>query len=132
MEHLSEAQIRDYVSGTLSDEESDGVEDHFSECEDCFDQYLFLLEEDSSLPSTFTDETVNRIVKEHPTFQQQKKSRSFAHYLVAAGLTLVLMMSGVFNLMTDSMDPDSFEQQPSLTEQILDQTGSLMDKMTNR
>lgn len=131
MQHLSEEKLRRYVGGTLQEEEQAEVEEHFSECDDCFDSYLLMLESDSPLQSAFTDDTVERIVREHPTFQQKKETNMLAHYLVAAGFTLLLMMSGVFNLVTDSVDPDSFEQKPSFTEQIMDESSSLIDKIIN-
>ncbi|MCA0972509.1 zf-HC2 domain-containing protein [Halobacillus litoralis] len=132
MKHMEEQQMMRYIDGELTEKEQSVIESHFADCDDCFDEYLQMLDQSSPLSDSFTEEAVARIVQEHPTFKQNKKSNVLAHYLVAAGFTLLLMVSGVFSFMSDSIDEEEFKQQTSFSEQMMEKTGSLIDEITKR
>lgn len=133
MDHLTESQLQQYTEEQLTESEQSMVESHFVECDTCFETYIHLAERDSStLSDDFTEQTIGYIVAQHPTFQQNKPSNTFVHYVIAAGFTLLLMMTGIFNYMTDSVDPNALEKQPSFSAQMMEKTGEWLDEITNR
>ncbi|MYL54753.1 hypothetical protein GLW08_15565 [Pontibacillus yanchengensis] len=142
MKHVTEDFIQLYINGQLQEQEQLQLEAHFEQCDTCFDMYLEQLDvadTTSPLSEQFTNDTAQTIINQHPTFQTPSKTFSaqpskqrntFIHYVVAAGFTLLLMMSGVFQYMTDSFNQDGIKKGPSFSGHLMEKTGSLLDQLT--
>ncbi|KGP72104.1 anti-sigma factor family protein [Pontibacillus yanchengensis] len=142
MNHVTEEVIQLYINGQLQEQEHLQLEAHFEHCDTCFDMYLEQMDAAdtaSPLSEKFTDDTIKTIIHQHPTFQPPSKTFSaqpsakrntFLHYVVAAGFTILLMMSGVFQYMTDSFNQDGIKKGPSFSGQLMEKTGALLDQLT--
>ncbi|UOR13428.1 anti-sigma factor family protein [Halobacillus amylolyticus] len=123
MNHVAKEVLQMYLANELNDVERIGVEDHLDECEHCFHRYmasLHLVDTDSLMSSSFTEETMHEIHKKTPA--QGRQNKTFIHYAIAAGLTIVLMGSGVFQHVFTVFDGEQFHNRPSITEKVMEET----------
>ncbi|UOQ92513.1 zf-HC2 domain-containing protein [Halobacillus shinanisalinarum] len=127
MKHVAQEVLQMYLANELSDGERIEVEDHLDECEHCFHRYmtsLHLFDPDFLMSPSFTEDTMNEIRKKTPA--QGKQNKTFIHYAIAAGLTIVLMGSGVFQYVFTVFDEEQFHNGPSITEKMMEGTDRWM------
>jgi hypothetical protein len=123
-----------YVQDNMPDSEREAVEAHLYNCDLCFEQYLQVIDKWSipysySLSDDFTDRTVQLIKSIQPLLSQPNslpskkdyRKNTIVNYLLAAGLTIVLMFTGIFQYMTN-ISEKLYEHDEPLTEQIMNKT----------
>lgn len=145
--HYSYEHWLNYVKDELVEEEKQKLEDHLYNCDQCLDVYVNAVEEqESQLPAifdetAFTNQIMMKIAAE--TLEEKKpakksKKRSFYqssifHYTLAAGITLILMSTGVFQSIikhTETIQKAEMPtQQESITVGLVDKTLSWMDEL---
>ncbi|GGD26426.1 zf-HC2 domain-containing protein [Pontibacillus salipaludis] len=139
MKHIETTRLEAYMEDSLSDHERWEIEDHLDECDFCFEAYMTKVESwtlEPSLAQDFTDQTFDQIVKkqvmpvkESKRSAVQKQKRTLVHYGLAAGLTMILMVSGVFEQVLHVFDEDSFKERPSISRNIVSETDRLLQKV---
>ncbi|KGX90327.1 zf-HC2 domain-containing protein [Pontibacillus marinus] len=139
MEHINDDTLQAYIGDILSEVDRERIEEHLATCDRCLDNYFDVVDQWSleapSLSEDFTDQTFDQILKKQvmPTSERvsspsSRKKSTLLHYSIAAGLTLFLMFSGVFQQMMQVFDEDSLRQQPSISDQIVKQTSKWLDQ----
>ncbi|QST00468.1 hypothetical protein IMZ31_02415 [Pontibacillus sp. ALD_SL1] len=139
MKHIETTRLEAFMEDSLSDYERREIEDHLDECDFCFEAYMTKVESwtlEPSLAQDFTDQTFDQIVKKQVMPMEeakrgsvQKQKRTLVHYGLAAGLTMILMVSGVFEQVLHVFDEDSFKDRPSISEDIVNETDRLFQKV---
>ncbi|QDP39332.1 zf-HC2 domain-containing protein [Radiobacillus deserti] len=137
MEHLNKERVLAYIADSLSEEEHETIEQHLYSCESCMNTYLENIEfstPDYVISESFTDKTVASIeslysmVPKNPTVNSNTKNKTFVHYIVAASLTLILFMSGVFQNALSITDGPKIEKDTPFTQKIMEQTSGFVDR----
>ncbi|KGP91134.1 hypothetical protein N780_17260 [Pontibacillus chungwhensis BH030062] len=139
MKHIETTRLEAYIEDSLSDHERWEIEDHLDVCDLCFEAYMTSIETwtlEPSLAMDFTDQTFDQIIKkqvmpgkEAKRSAVQKQKRTLVHYGLAAGLTMILMISGVFEQVLHVFDEDSFKERPSISKNIVSETDRLLQKV---
>ncbi|MCD5325467.1 MULTISPECIES: zf-HC2 domain-containing protein [Pontibacillus] len=139
MKHIETTQLEAYVLDQLGENERMAIEEHLDTCDSCFEAYMTELESwtlEPSLADDFTDQTIDQIIEKQvmPTVEVkrtsvQKQKRTLMHYGLAAGLTLVLMVSGAFEQVIHVFDEDTFKERPSISKNIVSETDRLLQKV---
>ncbi len=101
MKHLSEHKIRQFIKGSLSQQEADQVLEHIDQCFRCRDGWVTLLlpstQNEAPLTRDEKDEIFERIMRKAPSRSAKVLSfprvagRVAAGFAVAAGLALVVV-----------------------------------------
>ncbi|GAA0498055.1 hypothetical protein GCM10008986_26380 [Salinibacillus aidingensis] len=128
--HVEWEVLQQYVKEQLPEEQQLKIEDHLSDCDVCFHQYMDVIDEWSvpfSVSDSFTDETMEKLAIVQPNQMKNKANASsrdvhrktLAHYFLAAGLTVLLMFSGVFDMLF-SLDDQIEADDPPISEKILE------------
>ncbi|QTN00961.1 hypothetical protein ERJ70_17710 [Sediminibacillus dalangtanensis] len=140
MIHVEE-ELWHYIDETIDDQKQQQVEAHLETCQHCFDHYLALLEQwetPGHLADSFTEATIDKINVQQvlPKKDRQKKASStskevktISHYLLAAGLTIVLMASGIFQGVLHITDQTSLNSRPSMTDSLMQKTDSWLTQL---
>jgi hypothetical protein len=149
MKHFDRDVWVDYMADTLSEEQRALLEDHLYQCDKCMAEYMEALGQEV-VPSVgphdafqFDEKVMSAIALErmvpdtneqpHEVVQAQKASprrtvyhHPLFHYAVAASITLLLMSTGFFQLITDQTEEwRSFVhtgERPSVSEHLTDRT----------
>ncbi len=134
MRHIDQQHLEKYISGNIEMQDQDIVENHLYECERCMENYFELLENEPitiSLSEDFTDLVVSKINIHQPQTNPYRLSskKAIANYVLAAGLTVALMLTGVFQGFMDITNDQLSENRPSYTDQLMHQTNQLIDYM---
>jgi hypothetical protein len=130
-----------YVQDNMPDAEREAVEAHLYSCDLCFDEYLQVIDNWSipySLSDDFTDRTVQLMKTTQPILSQPNslpskkdfRKNTIVNYLLAAGLTIVLMFTGIFQYMI-TISEKLYEHDEPLTEQIMNKT-TLLYKINDK
>ncbi|WP_186575828.1 hypothetical protein [Aquibacillus kalidii] len=137
MEHLAEKMLVSYINLEIDARQQELIEDHLGYCEHCLEAYLNLMDAhsyDLNVSDHFVDNTLKEIdikhafhMKENQNSYQQQAKRTMTHYMLAAGLTIVLMMTGAFQSFINITDLSDMEHKPSITDQLMKQTNNIMD-----
>ncbi|WP_058307645.1 hypothetical protein [Gracilibacillus massiliensis] len=132
MNHVKKSCLKKYVSRELDVDQQEIIENHLYECERCMDAYFELLENQSIstiLSEDFTNQVVTKANKQLPKSNPRQFSpkKAIAHYFLAAGLTVVLMLTGIFQGVLDVSTDHPLENKLSITEQALQQANQLLD-----
>src|SRR5699024_3759176 len=112
------------------------IENHIYTCDTCMDIYLSMLDSHpitGTISEDFTDQVVEKINKRHPsqmnTPRQSKPRKAVAHYFLAAGLTIILTVSGIFQGMLDVTNNEQMKNRSSITKQLMQNTNQLLDQL---
>lgn len=121
-------QLVRYVKDELMEEEKKQLEDHLYSCDSCLLVYMTILDEhENELPmiesQSFTDEVMKEISSNQKMKERRSRTNPLTHYVIAAGFTLILMFSGVFDSLTTIVSDDAMNPMKS---------GSFSDEMLNR
>ncbi|QHS24232.1 hypothetical protein GWK91_15600 [Virgibacillus sp. MSP4-1] len=128
--HVEWEVLQQYVKEQLPEEQQQNIEGHLSDCDVCFHQYMNVIDEWSipfSVSDSFTDETMEKLAIVQPNQMKNKgnassrdvRRKTLAHYFLAAGLTVLLMFSGVFDMLF-SLDDQIEADDPPISEKILE------------
>jgi anti-sigma factor RsiW len=120
MKHYSALEWQDYIDQRLPLSLRDALEEHLYDCEHCLQLYMLALENTTTETLTaanesFADQVMNAIVLEErmlklPALPPSRSSlvrlfrKPLFQYAVAAGITLLLMSSGVFQSIPAKID----------------------------
>ncbi|WZL73257.1 hypothetical protein QBE52_00520 [Clostridiaceae bacterium 35-E11] len=136
MNHFSKEMWLFYKEGKLSWEESQGMEDHLTECNQCLETFLSLMNEEEIdvtneiISPEFTDTVMNEIHRVKHDFATKKKvpkskrKRLFNYYVAAAVVTLVLMGSGFFESLVNTIP---YMTQAAVREENFKQASLIMN-----
>lgn len=93
-----------YRKNRIDEDQRRKMEDHLAACDSCLQSYLAAgAEQDARLAELLLPPDFSTAVKEMISARKQQtykkhRSRSLVNYAVAAAITLVLMISGMFDL----------------------------------
>lgn len=152
MKHYSYEEWMKYVENKLDKGVREVYENHLYSCDQCLDIYLeAVAESEPELPmlsneADFTDLVMGQIANtKSPDIQKpqvkRKQSKRFYqsaafHYTIAAAMTILLMMTGVFQSITqyagDVQSPDFQKKESSVTEGIVDKTFGWLDSIETK
>lgn len=130
MRHFTKDVLRSYMNAKSDQEKS--IEKHLLECDKCMDLYLSLLEEveiNRVLSDDFTEVTLHQIEKILPSPPKKKQNTAFIHYLVAAGLTILLTLTGVFQGVLNVTEMQQKQNNPSVTDQLMTKTNDVLEEI---
>lgn len=116
-QHFSSAEWAAYKSGSVEPQVAGEMEEHLDGCEHCFHVYLETISEldIAGAAQYVTPEFVTKIMQEVTQLQplttpqrpakakQNVRLQIFAYYVAAASITLMLMCSGVFDLLGEKV-----------------------------
>lgn len=140
--HYSKENWLQYINGELSSQLMSEMEEHLYSCDQCLFHYLELIAK-TDLPamtneSIFTEKVMQEIEKipvqskkvEENQLRKTKQGKYFKqtviHYLLAAGLTIVLVSTGFFGKILESADQFQkdtvYNPSTSITEQLFNKT----------
>lgn len=107
MKHYSKTEWIDYIEDRAAVHERSNMEDHLLNCEECLTSYLELLECDEKynygklVTDDFTESVMNKVNSLQTRVSNGiNKKKLLVYYTAAACLTLILMGSGVFNIIS--------------------------------
>lgn len=137
MTHIHKEKLSAYFHQQLSEQEELEIETHLYQCDSCSDQYLLLLEvEDIStaVSDQFTDNVLAKIdqqlVKTNQISSQTNQTKqTIKHFLLAAGLTIVLTLTGLFQEVINMTTEQDFQERGSMTAQLLDKSNHFFDQI---
>lgn len=144
MKHYSYDDWCKYVKDELEESVRTAYEDHLYTCEECFERYLIAVEENKeelpllSSEKQFTDKVMAVIAEEKKKGVQETNGTPFYqkaifHYLIAAGMTILLMTTGVFQEITKFGDAAQHvsvhEKSTSFTNVWMNKTITLLDEI---
>ncbi|MFD2656150.1 hypothetical protein [Gracilibacillus thailandensis] len=129
MKHMTRDALLAYINAESNQETE--VENHLLECETCTDLYLSIVEEvemNSGVSADFTDDTLQQLEIRLPAPPQKKQNHVFIHYLVAAGLTILLTITGVFQ---GALDVSDIQQKKggSITDHLMTKTDNVLQEI---
>lgn len=139
MSHIHKEKLTGYLKLTINMQERLMIEEHLDTCEQCFDLYLDMMDDftpEVKLSDSFTDNTLEKILQSqvfsektnHSTSKKDAR-KTILHYALAAGLTIILMLSGVFQDIVNFTNQDTYTRGPSITESLMSKTESLLNKL---
>ncbi len=129
MKHITKESLLTYIKAESNQERE--IENHLLECEACTDIYFSIVEEvemNGVLSDDFTDVTLHQIEQKSPAPSKKKHSNVFVHYLVAAGLTILLTLTGVFQ---GALNVSDIQQQKggSITNHLMTKTTGVLKEI---
>ncbi|MGP4041241.1 hypothetical protein ACTWP4_15275 [Gracilibacillus sp. D59] len=130
MNHFSKDALLTYFNSD-SDLENE-IEKHLLECERCTNLYVSLIEDieiNAELSEDFTDTTVQQIEKILPSPSKTKQNKVVTHYLVAAGLTILLTLTGVFQDALNVTEIQQKQNNGSITDHLMTKTNDVLEEM---
>lgn len=136
MEHIDRHQLKAYIDNELDIDKVEQAENHMYACEACMRTYISLLDQyhvQDSVSEGFTDKVIDKVDKQIPVqkynLQQKRSSKTMSHYLLAAGLTILIMLTGAFQEIITMTHDQAAMERTSLTEQLMHKTNHLLDKI---
>ncbi len=142
MIHVTNEQCHHFINDKLSVLLRQQFEDHIYTCDDCLTLYMCATQnEEAYLPvieneALFIEETMKLIMiekKEVPlSFGKKKKwyENTIAYYSIAAGITLMLMTTGIFDqLINQISNMTTTNNQSSISESLLNKTVNVIDAL---
>lgn len=133
-----------YIQGTLSAEQQEKLEEQLLRSEEAMEQYLAALDKLNgelpilANPQAFTENVMSQICESGTKPVQivtgQSRGRRWTrhplfHYTIAASITMLLVMSGVFDSLL--VEQKVFLEQPqgSISQYIMDQAFGWLDNL---
>lgn len=140
MTHIAYEEWQMYVKNELTQGHRELVEDHLYSCDQCLELYLQVIAEfETELPDLqnvngFTERVMMSVETKKESEHKSKVipfyQTAIFHYILAAAATILLMMSGVFQTITnysDSVQDPTMEKRTSVTEGMVTKTFSWID-----
>ncbi|SFL86566.1 hypothetical protein SAMN04487943_104392 [Gracilibacillus orientalis] len=130
MTHIGKDALLSYMNSD-SDQEN-MIEDHLLECETCTNMYVTLIEDievNGELSDDFTDITLQQMEKILPSPPKANQNKVVTHYLVAAGLTIFLTLTGVFQGALNVTEIQQKQNTGLITEHLMTKTNDVLEGM---
>lgn len=133
MSCFTKEQIVRYINDQLKEEERQRFEDHLYDCDHCLSIYSEALDEWTSVllqSESFTDDVMARIKGKEQREGKTSRYQPLIHYTIAAGFTLMLMFTGVFEQLTTFVSDDMLqaEQPGAISNKMMDRTIEVIEK----
>ncbi|MBF8984344.1 hypothetical protein IZY60_12420 [Lutibacter sp. B2] len=140
MNHYSKEKWLLYKQCVLSSQESKEMEDHLLECDPCLEIFLSLVDDaEIQIASEFiSPKFTDTIMKKINTNSKVRSKNLFTYYVAAALVTLILMSSGFFEKLVDTvpyasqtaviqenLKPENFIM--NFSERVVNKTSSFID-----
>ena len=127
--HLTDLAFEDLLHGEPDELARLEIAEHLAFCDRCTDRYSGLLCGDALLPApdTLRPSTLRRV-------RQRAKELFFNRYVaagIAACLTMLFWLGGVFDVRTSPNRPDPFQVPASFSEQLTEKTDEIGQRMTD-
>lgn len=147
MKHISVAEWHAYLADEIPEAQKIDYENHLYSCDECLEVYMEALErEENVFPSeklSIADSVMGSIarLKEEPLLvdKSNRKNKSIRtitkHYVIAAGFTILLMASGVFQSLTEyvsNVESGAVKEKPTVTDGLIDKTFNWMDEIEKK
>jgi predicted anti-sigma-YlaC factor YlaD len=138
MSHFTQMEWRDYVTGTIHQDQQTIMEDHLYECDACLAYYLQANDQFSFEVPEAPAGKIEELQKEMKVTTIKKKLRKnkqnpLWHYVIAASLTITLMSSGLFQQVTgvwkEAESNLTKKANQSMTENLMERTLSVIDNL---
>ncbi|WP_141430394.1 hypothetical protein [Bacillus sp. 03113] len=142
MRHYSESDWTKYVNNELEEHVREAYEKHLYSCDQCLELYVRVIEQHEDSFPVIIDETdfansIMEAISEQKIIQKQKATpfyqKALFHYTLAAAMTLLLMMTGVFHSITEYAESIQLSEQngeqSSMTDGIMNKTFAWMDSL---
>lgn len=146
MKHVSLAEWTAYIADEVPDALKIEYENHLYSCDDCLTVYMEAMERKEFIQPIeeldIADSVMRSIaqINAEPALEERsKKTKSLRtitkHYLIAAGFTILLMASGVFQSLAkyvDNVESSSLKETPPVTDGLIDKTFNWMDDIEKK
>ena len=143
MSHISFEDWLAYLKNELEEEVRKFYDDHLYDCDDCLTVYLEAMDSAAELlpmirnDNLFTNEVMQKVTEQKAVDHSNAKTKpgifkkEIFHYIIAAGMTIFLMSSGVFsNLINVVGQFDSQDKnESSIVSNLMDKSISIIDKV---
>jgi anti-sigma factor RsiW len=139
MSHFTQKEWKDYVTGTIHQDQQTIMEDHLYECDACLADYLHANDQFNSFEVPVAPagqmEELQQKMKVTTIKKKLKKNKQnpFWHYVIAASLTITLMSSGLFQQVTgvwkEAESNLTKKANESMTENLMERTLSVIDNL---
>ncbi|WP_440895485.1 anti-sigma factor family protein [Amphibacillus sp. Q70] len=135
MTHIHNERLNAYIDQQLSEQEEIEIETHLYQCDTCSDQYLLLLEAEdigASVSDQFTDDVIAKINRQlvqtnYISSQTNHRKQTIKHFWLAAGLTIVFTLTGLFQGMINMTTEQDFQERGSITAHLLDKSNDFFN-----
>lgn len=118
--HYSKKEWRRYRQNLVSEDVREAMEEHLGSCEECSAVYLSLIDQREEelalvfLPVDFSRQTARLATGEKPT-----RGVALRNYAIAAALTLFLLSSGWFGVLSRRIPPALFSLTHEETSRVV-------------
>ncbi|WP_349408517.1 hypothetical protein [Pseudalkalibacillus sp. SCS-8] len=141
MNHLSREELKRYIGDKLEIQQRKDYEHHLDKCDLCIERYMEAVEAfKEELPvienyDTYTDELMRKITfndslhNERIPLEKKWYMKKATHYVLAAVMTFLLMITGVFSQITSIPSEIDLTEQSSFTEDAVNKTTNLIEKV---
>lgn len=140
MSHKSYNTWRLFVKDELSVTDRQLCEEHLYTCDECLQLYLKAMEDiEASIPPLLDHSFTNHVMEQIETKTVSRENdqslfrRKLLHYLIATAMTVMLMGSGIFTQLVETVkwfDGDH-QEQPSLITSIMNSSTSIIEDFKN-
>ncbi|UOQ85801.1 hypothetical protein [Gracilibacillus salinarum] len=130
MSHLSKEQVIAYLEQSIDNREE--MENHLLTCDNCMELYLNVIDNqtyEAAPSSDFTNTFMQQMNKTIVTPSKGRTNRALIHYAIAAGFTVLLTVSGVFQGVMQATNDQQMEQKPSISEHLMLKTDQWIEKL---
>lgn len=137
MNHIPYEKWLLYIIDELEPKVRTSFDEHLYQCDQCLEQYMKALEKHSHIMLENEDDLTERIMDQIETSspsgmtkhqQTNFHRKTIIHYVIAASMTLFLMVSGVFSNLTNIVDHvDEQKQKTSIIQSWVDHSTSIVD-----
>ncbi|MCD1260918.1 zf-HC2 domain-containing protein [Paenibacillus athensensis] len=138
MKHFDSEHWQRYVRNEeLSAAQRDEMEWHLQHCEACLEHYMSQVEasmDDLPMMETGEAEFADQLIRRTMRTRRSLFRSSLLHYGIAAAATLILVVSGVFQGLTQEVNAKMLNSprqpdQTSISDQLMNHTLSWLDKI---
>lgn len=135
MIHYHHKDWHAFVNNQLPDPKRVELENHLYSCDECLELYLAVIDQPNSLPNLSHHSITDEIIAQLPSRKKIAKKRFYHHtafhYGVAAAITLILMVTGVFHSISGYVQvietKPALEQNETITQSLMDKAIALID-----
>jgi len=128
--HLSDEEIQKYLNEQLNEYARQAVEIELELCKYCMERFIIAIEQDHTINNNpmIDDQQrmIERVISNIKLEQKSKKTywiqRPFAQYAIAASITIILTVTGLFSSVTEQLLQIDRSHYPK--EQLIQQEAS--------
>lgn len=151
MKHYDYIEWLFYKNGMMSEEKSEEMEQHLSNCDTCMEIFLSLIDEneEEKAGEIISDDFASKVISNVPKIKQSNKKKKqtkrafnyqFGYYAAVASVTIILTLSGFYVNLVDAVPKVSatieFTEKDSnkisdFSNRLVDSTSSLLLSIEN-